>query len=266
MKDVIKMQFSPKIAKEIGVEEAIMYANIEYWCTRNKANNKHYYDDMYWTYNSMKAFIELFTFWSEKQIRRILNKLEKKGYIKTGNYNNVKYDRTKWYTCICPNGQMEMSKRENGKDQMGEPIPNSKPNDKPNYNIKEKNIKKEKEIEIIENKEVEIIDDIKKLKNKIPPSIEDLKMYCNEMGYTLYEVNNFHDYYSSNGWFVGKNKMKDWQAAIRGWISRSKKQNFSLDTAMKYKMHQEKQEYFKQKKEKEDKELAEMKRQMGITN
>jgi len=36
---------------------------------------------------------------------------------------------------------------------------------------------------------------------------------------------NFFDYYESNGWRVGKNKMKDWQAAARGWHTRQA--NFS---------------------------------------
>ena len=30
----------------------------------------------------------------------------------------------------------------------------------------------------------------------------------------------FFDYYESNGWQVGKNKMKDWKAGGRGWIAR----------------------------------------------
>jgi len=34
---------------------------------------------------------------------------------------------------------------------------------------------------------------------------------------------NFFNYYESNGWMVGKNKMKNWQAAFRGWCNRSSK-------------------------------------------
>ena len=32
---------------------------------------------------------------------------------------------------------------------------------------------------------------------------------------------NFFDFYQSNGWKVGKNKMKDWKAALRGWSRRN---------------------------------------------
>jgi hypothetical protein len=32
----------------------------------------------------------------------------------------------------------------------------------------------------------------------------------------------FHDYYTSNGWKVGRNPMKDWKAAYKNWIKREK--------------------------------------------
>ena len=55
-----------------------------------------------------------------------------------------------------------------------------------------------------------------------PPSIEDVRAYCVEQGYTAVDPQRFVDYYASNGWMVGKNKMKDWKAAVRGWNSREK--------------------------------------------
>lgn len=121
--------FNMEIAKETGVEEAVMLENIYYWILKNKANNKHFYDDNYWTYNSIKAFEELFPFWSKKQIARILKNLEVNGFIITGNYNKVAYDRTRWYAltekalCIYLNREMDFPKRENGKDQTGKSNP-----------------------------------------------------------------------------------------------------------------------------------------------
>ena len=56
----------------------------------------------------------------------------------------------------------------------------------------------------------------------IPPSEEDVRTYCTEQGYTAVDPKRFVDYYTSNGWMVGKNKMKDWKAAVRGWNSREK--------------------------------------------
>ena len=50
----------------------------------------------------------------------------------------------------------------------------------------------------------------------IPPTLEDIKAYCEEKGYKL-DYDRFIDYYTSNGWMVGKNKMKDWRACVRNW-------------------------------------------------
>lgn len=55
-----------------------------------------------------------------------------------------------------------------------------------------------------------------------PPSVDDVRAYCSEQGYTAVDPQRFVDYYASNGWMVGKNKMKDWKAAVRGWNSREK--------------------------------------------
>ena|SRR3990167_11014440 len=50
----------------------------------------------------------------------------------------------------------------------------------------------------------------------IPPKIEDIRTYCQERGKGL-DPEKFYDYYQSNGWRVGKNKMRDWRAAVRTW-------------------------------------------------
>jgi hypothetical protein len=126
MQTTIKMQFDPDVARDVGVEEAIMYSNLQFWCVHNKANGRHHYDDRYWTYNTYSAFVELFPFWTEKQIRRILKNLEGNNYIKVGNYNRKKYDKTKWYSTDCPIGQMDAPEQADGSDQTGKPIPDNK--------------------------------------------------------------------------------------------------------------------------------------------
>lgn len=50
----------------------------------------------------------------------------------------------------------------------------------------------------------------------IPPKIEDVEDYCLERGKGI-DANRWHDHYTANGWKVGKNKMKDWKAAVRTW-------------------------------------------------
>ena len=89
--------FDIEIAKKYGILEAILLQNIYFWVEKNRANNNHYYDGRYWTYNSNKAFAELFSYATEKQIRSALEKLRKEEILTTGNYNKAGYDKTLWY-------------------------------------------------------------------------------------------------------------------------------------------------------------------------
>ena len=48
------------------------------------------------------------------------------------------------------------------------------------------------------------------------PTLEAMKAYCEERGNVI-NADKFYDYYESNGWIVGRTKMKDWKAAVRRW-------------------------------------------------
>ena len=49
-----------------------------------------------------------------------------------------------------------------------------------------------------------------------PPTLEEVDAYCKERNNGI-DARHFIDYYSSNGWRVGKSSMKDWKAAVRNW-------------------------------------------------
>ncbi len=123
--------FNVEIAIKYGVCEAILLENIAFWIIKNKASERHYYDGSYWTYNSTRAFNELFPYWSNKQIERIIKSLISNNLIKTGNYNSSLYDRTQWFAftdignSIYPETVFHLPKRENGNDQKGKPIPDN---------------------------------------------------------------------------------------------------------------------------------------------
>jgi len=89
--------FNIDIAKQYGLYEAILFENIMYWCEHNRANEKHFYDGNYWTYNSTRAFSELFPYLSSGQIERALKELKDAGLIEVGNYSANAYDRTRWF-------------------------------------------------------------------------------------------------------------------------------------------------------------------------
>lgn len=57
-----------------------------------------------------------------------------------------------------------------------------------------------------------------------PPSVDDVRAYCNERGYTTIDPERFINFYESTGWMVGKTKMQDWKAAIRGWEAKANAQ------------------------------------------
>jgi hypothetical protein len=63
--------------------------------------------------------------------------------------------------------------------------------------------------------------DSEKNKNFIIPTYNEVKEYCNERGNSI-DAEQFIDYYTSKGWMIGKNKMKDWKAAIRTWERNNK--------------------------------------------
>lgn len=62
-------------------------------------------------------------------------------------------------------------------------------------------------------------DIIKKNSNKkvfVPPTLDEVKNYCTERNNNV-NAEKWMNFYESKGWMVGKNKMKDWKAAVRTW-------------------------------------------------
>ena len=55
-----------------------------------------------------------------------------------------------------------------------------------------------------------------------PPSLSEVSDYIREMNYNV-DAKQFINFYTSNGWKVGKNKMKDWRAAVQTWAYREKR-------------------------------------------
>lgn len=83
------------------------------------------------------------------------------------------------------------------------------------------------------------IDGVKE-KRFAPPTLENVSEYCREMGYTNVDAARFIDFYTSNGWMVGKNRMKDWKAAVRNWDRREKnpqRQDGAAEVAKKNRFH-----------------------------
>ena len=56
-------------------------------------------------------------------------------------------------------------------------------------------------------------------KRFVPPTLEEVKARIKEMNYT-FDAEAFIAFYQSKNWMVGKNKMKDWKAAMVTWQKR----------------------------------------------
>lgn len=162
--------FNVELAKEYGILEAIILNNLQHWIEKNRANGKNFHDGHYWTYNSAKAFSELFPYASQKQIRKALQNLIAEGIIQTGNYNKNPYDRTLWYSftekgdSIFQMGKIDVPKMENGNDLEGQPIPDNKPDNNTNNKLKES---KKEESNNTQNQQVEMSEELEQMQKEL---------------------------------------------------------------------------------------------------
>ena len=67
-------------------------------------------------------------------------------------------------------------------------------------------------IELVKSKDSIKKDNVRFVK----PNLDEIRNYILDDNLNV-DANTFFDYYESNGWVVGKNKMKDWKATLRNW-------------------------------------------------
>lgn len=88
------------LARAIGLNQAIVLQQIHYWLEVNRRAGRNYHDGSYWTYSTMEEWWkrDFRHLWSYDTLCRIFSRLEDAGLLLVGNYNQIRYDRTKWYT------------------------------------------------------------------------------------------------------------------------------------------------------------------------
>jgi hypothetical protein len=205
--------FDVEQAEKYGVGEAILIQNLIFWIEKNRANRKHYHDGRTWTYNSVQAFSELFPYYSGKQIRKIIENLIEAGVIRKGFWSDNLADRSTWYAFeneseflsepICPTGQDHLPHRASHlphrASHIKEQIINT--DSKPDSNII--NVPKSAPRKRFEK-----------------PSLNEVQDFMATLGHSEH-AEEFHDFYESKGWLVGRSPMKDWKAAARRWVRTS---------------------------------------------
>ena len=91
--------FNINVATILGhVEKAILLKEIYGWCAMNKIKGRNVKNGIPFTYMSAEDYAGKFPYMNAKSVSRWLKQLESEGWIYSGVFNKVAYDRTKWYT------------------------------------------------------------------------------------------------------------------------------------------------------------------------
>lgn len=120
--------FNVEVAKEVGLEAAIIFENIEHWVAKNEANGENVRDGYAWTYNSRAAWMKLLPYLGEKQIRNAIEKLLEHKLIERGTYSYGPMNRTYWYRLgerakqFGPNGQTKVGPNGQTKTPVNTPV------------------------------------------------------------------------------------------------------------------------------------------------
>lgn len=141
--------FNLGIANEFDPNIAIFIQSIAYWTHNNLTNKRNLIDGHCWSFNTLEALCETFTYWSKRQLETVIKNAIKSGLLIKGNHNQTKYDRTCWYALshdayrffpelcqehfikrlydsISPNCEMEYAEWRNRFTQNVTPIPTTK--------------------------------------------------------------------------------------------------------------------------------------------
>lgn len=87
---------------------------------------------------------------------------------------------------------------------------------------KDKDVNKDKEYNIENaNIETKVSNGADKSTRFVPPTLTEVQDYIQKNSYSV-DASTFIDFYTSKGWMVGSNKMKDWKAAVRTWQRKQK--------------------------------------------
>lgn len=87
---------NPELAARIGLNEAIILQQINYWLTETNSGIEQ--EGLQWVYNTHKEWVKQFPFWSIDTVKRTLLSLEKSGCVRVEQLAKAQRDMTNYYT------------------------------------------------------------------------------------------------------------------------------------------------------------------------
>ena len=95
---MIVHSFIPQVAKDYGVEKAVLLYYFALWIEKNAAESQHFHDGRFWACSSQRSMAVLFPYLSEDKVQRHIAGLLRAGVLLKGSFNDNPTDRTAWYT------------------------------------------------------------------------------------------------------------------------------------------------------------------------
>lgn len=94
--DPMVIRIIPELAEQIGLNESVLLLQIAFWI--GSPNTGRFIDGHWWTWQSIRDMQEkAFPYLSISTINRAATKLIRDGYLMEANYNERKYDKTRWF-------------------------------------------------------------------------------------------------------------------------------------------------------------------------
>lgn len=190
------------IAAEVGLEAAVILGELAsefvYWQNIGGLEEGFFYSTI--------ENLEKKTFLSGHSQRQALAKLQEKGWIDIAKKGipAKRYIRINEENLIMFFNNLSLKILTTGDSNFEQ---QEVKNFDENKNIRNENIEKDHELDIYGKP---------KSSRFVPPSVEEVSQYCIENKIDV-DPDKFFNFYEAKGWYVGKNKMKNWKAAIRTW-------------------------------------------------
>ena len=194
--------FDSEVAEKLGVNAAIIVANLAYLQANREAQggDKYYIDGRWWVHHTYESLQKVHPYLSLDQLRRTMKRLLEEGAVVRSQPDSWNRDS---YWSVAP----EFMQSAKSPDRSGE-IAGSQSAKSP--------------VVLHDN---EHITKGRSPSNKFqPPTLEMVTDYCLERMNGV-DPERFIDFYESKGWMIGKNKMKDWKAAMRTWARNQRDSN-----------------------------------------